>query len=92
MNIELITRADLNELAQKLETQIQRVAQLGQGSEQIIYDNDDLSLKMKVSSRTLQNWRDRGLIEFSQIGHKIYYTDKAVGKFLEDNKVKFWGK
>lgn len=92
MEIQVITRAELDEWAKKLQTQIERIAQIGQGGEQIIYDNDALSRKLRVSKRTLQNWRDGGLIEFSQIGNKIYYTGKALIKFLEDSKVKFWGK
>ncbi|WP_460672948.1 helix-turn-helix domain-containing protein [Larkinella ripae] len=43
-----------------------------------MYGNEDLCKLLSVSKRSLQNWRDEGLIEFSQIGHKIYYTQRAV--------------
>ncbi len=89
MGIDIITRAELDEWARKLQAQIQGIAQVGQGGEQIFYDNEALSRKLNVSKRTLQNWRDGGLIEFSQIGHKIYYTGEGVISFLRNRKVRF---
>ncbi|MFC5271383.1 helix-turn-helix domain-containing protein [Adhaeribacter terreus] len=46
-------------------------------------DNQHLMKQLKVSKRTLQNWRDQGLISFSQIGSKIYYNQKDIDTFLE---------
>ncbi|WP_212768220.1 helix-turn-helix domain-containing protein [Larkinella sp. C7] len=67
---------------------IQEATRITQSGEQGVYDTDALCRKLHVSKRTLQNWRDDGLIEFSQIGHKIYYTEKAVNQMLEKSKVK----
>lgn len=36
-------------------------------------DNQEASALLKVSKRTLQNYRDKGIIGFSQIGKQIYY-------------------
>jgi len=41
----------------------------------------------KVSERTLANWRLMGLISYSKIGSKIYYTKEDRDKFLENHKV-----
>lgn len=92
MNIELVTRTELDEWCKKMDAQLQKATQVGQEGEPVVYDNDALSRKLKVSKRTLQNWRDGGLIKFSQIGHKIYYTGESVNNFLKNNEVKNWGK
>ena len=36
-------------------------------------DNADVCEKLNVSKRTLQTYRDGGLLAYSQINHKIYY-------------------
>nr|MBK9653133.1 helix-turn-helix domain-containing protein [Bacteroidota bacterium] len=59
---------------------------------QDVYDNAELMRLLKVSRRTLSTWRAEQLIEFSQIGSKIYYTKEAVNKFLETYRVKPLGK
>ncbi|RRB06833.1 helix-turn-helix domain-containing protein [Larkinella rosea] len=88
MNVELVTKTELEGLVRNLETLIRRATRNTHGGEQAVYDNEALCKKLKLSKRTLQNWRDEGLIEFSQIGHKIYYTEKAVNQMLEKSKVK----
>jgi hypothetical protein len=45
-------------------------------------DNEQLMKLLKVSRRTLQSWRDQGLVSFSQVGSKIYYKRKDVDAFL----------
>ncbi|NDK57695.1 helix-turn-helix domain-containing protein [Pontibacter fetidus] len=49
-------------------------------------DNEQLMALLKVSKRTLQNWRDCGLITFSQVGHKIYYQYSEVEAMLQSRK------
>jgi len=51
----------------------------------MILDNTDLTILLKVSSRTLKKWRDNNLIAYSQISNKIFYRLNDVIKFLEDN-------
>jgi excisionase family DNA binding protein len=43
---------------------------------------------LKVSKRTLQNYRDRGTITFIQCGRKILYTESDVIAFLEAHHIK----
>lgn len=45
-------------------------------------DNQDVCLRLNISPRTLQSYRDSGKIGFSRINHKIYYTLSDVEKFL----------
>jgi predicted site-specific integrase-resolvase len=55
---------------------------------EIIYNTDELMKLLKVSRRTVQNWRDEGTIEFSQINGKIYYRMSAIAKMLDQNLIK----
>lgn len=47
--------------------------------------NNDVSEKLHISQRTLQDWRDTGRIAFIQISGKILYKESDVWKVLEDN-------
>lgn len=55
--------------------------------ERYITDHE-LSERLKVSRRTLQNWRDDGNIPFIVIGGKILYKESDIEKKLEENYVK----
>ncbi len=46
-------------------------------------DSADVCEKLGVSKRTVQTYRDRGLLPYSQINHKIYYRTEDVEAFLE---------
>ncbi len=52
-----------------------------------LYDNSDMIRYFKVSERTLANCRAMGLISYSKIGSKIYYTKEDRDRFLENHKV-----
>lgn len=74
----------LDEINQKLSA--------NQKPTQELWDNADLMRYLKVSRRTLATWRAENLIEFSQIGSKLYYSKDQVAKFLESYRVKRLGK
>lgn len=46
-------------------------------------DNADVCEKLNISKRTLQTYRDRGLLPYSQINHKVYYRLEDVEAFIE---------
>ena len=39
------------------------------------------------SKRSLQNYRDKGLIKFSKVGNKIYFKSDDIMILLENHKV-----
>ena len=49
------------------------------------FDNQDVMEILKISPRTLQNFRDNGVLPFSKIGGKIYYKASDVEQLLKDN-------
>lgn len=63
-----------------------------QKPEDIIYDNADALKILKVSRRTLQQWRTEGVISFSQVGSKLYYTQKDISEFLQKHYNKRFAK
>lgn len=46
-------------------------------------DIQDVCELLHISKRTLQSYRDRGILPFSQIGAKIYYKASDIQKHLE---------
>ena len=68
------------------------VAKLKIGSksdpEDVFFDNQEFMLLMNISKRTAQEWRNKKIIEFSQVGNKIYYRLSDIKKLLNDNYIK----
>ncbi len=52
-----------------------------------IYNTEQLMELLKVSRKTLQKWRDTGVIIFSQIGSKCYYRHSDVIAMLNFFKI-----
>ncbi len=52
-----------------------------------LYDKQDMLFKFKISSRTLQKWRTKKLIEFLKVEGKIYYPKKYVEEMLRKHRV-----
>ena len=52
--------------------------------------NHEVSKKLNVSLRTLQEWRDTGLIPFIQIKGKIIYRQSDIDKLLQKHYFDSW--
>ena len=50
-------------------------------------DNQTVCQALGVSKRTLQSFRDKGLIPYSQIGHKCFYKQEDMREFIEKHRV-----
>ena len=70
------------------------VAKLKIGSksdpEDVFFDNHEFMLLMNTSKRTAQEWRNKKIIEFSQVGNKIYYRLSDIKKLLDVNFSKMY--
>ena len=49
-------------------------------------DNEEVCRLLRLSPRTLQTMRDKGLIACSQIGKKFYYRREDVASLVADGK------
>jgi len=47
------------------------------------FDNQDVCQILNISKRTLQNYRERGLLPYCRIEHKILYKPEDVERLLE---------
>jgi excisionase family DNA binding protein len=50
--------------------------------------NVEVLESLQISKRTLQQWRDSGVIGFAKIGRKIYYRLTDINQLLSDNYCK----
>lgn len=48
-----------------------------------ILNTEDVMKLLQVSRRTLQSWRDQGLISFSAIHGKFYYRMSSINNMLD---------
>jgi hypothetical protein len=53
--------------------------------EDVFFDNQEFMQLMNISKRTAQEWRNKKVIEFSQVGNKIYYRLSDIQKLLKNN-------
>lgn len=51
----------------------------------IFLDNQEFIQVMNISKRLAQRWRDSGLISYSMVGNKIYYSIKDIHQMLDLN-------
>ena len=49
--------------------------------------NPEAAEMLRVTPRTLQNYRDNGILPFSQVGSKIYYKVSDLKKHLDSHYV-----
>ncbi len=88
----ILSEVDYKELQSKLEkitSQLDKLGKQNHLSEKWL-DNQDVCIILKISTRTLQNYRDKGILPFSQISNKIYYKASDIEKHLEDNYIRIW--
>lgn len=81
----IIENNKLEELINKV-NELYNLLNIGKQQDDKLYSNRDASKYLSVCSKTLQNYRDDGLLEFRQIGRKIYYTQADLNAFLEKYK------
>jgi hypothetical protein len=58
------------------------------GKTNALIDNNEFCKQLKISKRTAQNYRDKKLISFIQIGSKIHYKPADVEAFLQKHHIK----
>jgi Helix-turn-helix domain len=78
-----------NELLNKLHTEIIALkTALNVSPKYMTYTCEQVEEILQISKKTLSNYRVNGLIEFSQIGSVIRFTEDNIKKFMSDNYYK----
>ena len=81
----IILPEELQIISEKLEKIEATLKKEQKQIEDPILTTEDVMNLMKVSRRSLQTWRDEGLIEFSTIKGKFYYRLSAINSLLNKN-------
>lgn len=66
---------------ENIENYFKHVARMQPLSEQWL-DIEETCKLLKISKRTLQAYRDQGILSFSQVGGKIYFSASAIEEHL----------
>ena len=72
-------------LLEKIDTHFAKIANNIEFADDPIIDNFRFIHLMNISAKTAQLWREKGIIEYSQIGNKIYYRVSDIKKLLDKN-------
>src|SRR5687767_8104776 len=88
MKVELVTRDDFVVLEAKVDELCALLKDCDSLGSKNIYTTQQLAEKLSVCTKTIQIWREERLIDFSQIGNKIFYTEKNVVEFLANHCIK----
>jgi len=90
MNNTETQQITLKEIQNKLDILITKINRLQKNKlENQIIDNADFIQLMNVSNSTAKNWRNKGVIPYSQIESKFYYKVVDIQKLLDDNYFSF---
>lgn len=92
MEAIVLSKNEFDLLVEKLKKLTDVLAEKQKNPEDQFVDNQEFMQLMNISKRTAQNWRDEGVISFSQIGSKIYYRMSDVRKLLDNNYCKAFKK
>lgn len=87
MDIVAIERKTFEQIKQRFEDftkQVKTLCRDGQENEKWLSNNDVCEL-LQISKRTLQSYRDSGLLPYSQIGHKCYYRVSDVEQLINQS-------
>ncbi len=76
----------LKEIQDKLDILTTKINRLQKNKlENQIIDNADFLQLMNISNSTAKNWRNKGIIPYSQIENKFYYKVVDIQRLLDDN-------
>lgn len=83
-----MTSEDYSDLLQKIEQIATNVERLKSGlTHKPLYTIEETCELLHISKRTLQKYRDEGMIPFTQVRNKIYFRDTDIEEFLANHKV-----
>ena len=85
METFLITQEEYQLLNEKINTIIELLNKNDRSNPltEIWLDISEVCILLKISKRTLQSYRDKGILPFSKIGGKIYFKTFDIEKHLQ---------
>lgn len=84
----LVRVSDLDTLAGTLKELAKEVKSLRELVKPLkILSNKDVKILLNIQDRLLKKYRDDGLLGYSQVGEKYWYTQQDIDNFLSSCKV-----
>lgn len=85
----IISTSDWNSYNNKIECLQNSISILySQANKTDFFTPSEAAKILKVSLKTLSNWRERGLISFFQVGSNVRFSKKQIEEFVEKNSLK----
>ena len=76
---------ELYRISRKLDKAETREKHLNYLDGERLYDNQEVCLLLRISKRTLQRYRNNGVLKFYSIYHKTYYKESDLHEFIRNN-------
>ncbi len=86
-NIYMVSQCEFQAFEERIEKLLRRLENrcTNFGLKERWLDNQEVKQLLKISPRTLQSYRDKGILPFSKLGGKFFYRASDVEKLLEQN-------
>lgn len=81
----MVEKRSYDRLVARIEALARRVSELCRRQDKTLQhwlDNEEVCLLLNIQKRTLQRYRERGLLPCTQIRHKVYYKTTDVERLL----------
>ncbi len=87
MDVKIIHNEEFKLLLIKIENLEQKIDKLSKKAplDETWLDINEVLKILNISKRTLQTYRDTGVLAFSQHGTKIYFRASDIQKYFEEN-------
>lgn len=87
MELKIIDRKALDKVKERIKLLLEKSRGLASyRNREEWLDNQDVCQLLNISLRTLQSYRDKGILAYSMIGHKCYYKVNDIHLFIEKSK------
>lgn len=87
MDLKIIEAKTLNMIKERIGLLLERSRKLARyHNREDWLDNQDVCQLLNISLRSLQSYRNRGIIAYSMIGHKCYYKRSDLDRLIEKSK------
>ncbi len=97
MPMEVLTRhnENINKFFEALDRITRQAKEMAKNTRmplngEYLLTDKEVSEKLKISRRTLQDYRDQGKIAYIHLGGKILYKETDIQKMLDDHYYKAW--
>ena len=89
-NMVLIPLESLTTLTEEVKALKERVQSIVAVQPKQLYTNKSLKELLGVGDKLIKQYRDNGLLSFTQVGDKFWYSQEDVNKFLAVSHNEAW--